>query len=49
MTGTNCSLDKRRSSGFELLRIISILLVIAYHYMIEGGYEPFTVKTLGGG
>lgn len=40
---------KRRSSGLELLRIISILMVIAGHYTVFGGYEPFTVQNLGGG
>lgn len=38
-----------RYSGLELLRIISMLMVIAGHYTVFGGYEPFTAQNLGGG
>lgn len=49
MTGRNCFPKEKRTSGLELLRIVSMLLIIAYHYMICGGYEPFSVKNLTGG
>lgn len=42
-------MNKQRTSGLELLRIISMFLIIAYHYMIFGGYEPFTVENFAGG
>ena len=29
----------KRQSNFELLRIISMILIIAHHYAIHGGFE----------
>lgn len=49
MAGGSQLVNKQRTSGLELLRIISMLLIIAYHYMIQGGYEPFSVQLLTGG
>ena len=39
----------RRVSGLELLRIISMLMIVDGHFVEFGGYEPFTVQNLGGG
>lgn len=44
--GDELSGARGRSSGLELLRIISMLMVIAGHYTVFGGYEPFTVQNL---
>ena len=35
-----------RDSGIELLRIISMFLIIFHHYFIHGGYEKFSYETL---
>lgn len=34
---------KKRNSSLELLRIICIILIIAHHYTVHGGYDVFTV------
>lgn len=35
---------KKRNSSLELLRIICMILIIAHHYTIHGGYEEFSVS-----
>lgn len=32
-------MEKKRESNFELLRIISILLIISFHYVYKSGYQ----------
>lgn len=41
-------MEKRRSSGLELLRIFSIIAVIAFHYLMHSGFPPLTVSDVGG-
>lgn len=36
---TKRPVPKTRSSNFELLRVISILLIITHHYAVHGGFE----------
>lgn len=38
-----------RNSSLELLRIICILLIIAHHYSVHGGYNEFTSLSLSAG
>ena len=40
---------KKRSSNFELLRIICMLLILVGHYSVHGGCDEFTVDTLSEG
>lgn len=40
-------LQKERNSSFELLRIISMLLIVMHHYSVHGGFDfmiPFSMK-----
>ena len=30
---------EERQSNFELLRIISMILIVAHHYAVHGGFE----------
>lgn len=36
---------EERQSNFELLRIISMILIVAHHYAVHGGFE-ITEKAL---
>lgn len=37
---------KKRNSSFELLRIISMILIITHHYSIHGGFDAITYENL---
>lgn len=40
-------LQKERNSSFELLRIISMFLIVMHHYSVHGGFDfmiPFSMK-----
>lgn len=39
-------MSKKRNSSFELLRIICMFLIIAYHYAGHGGYGTFSLNNL---
>ena len=43
------SKENVRNSSLELLRIICMLLIIAHHYSVHGGYEELTSASLPGG
>ena len=36
---------KRRNSGFEAVRVVAMLMIIAYHYVVHGT----TIEIVGGG
>lgn len=38
-----------RASGIELLRIVCMVLIVAHHYSVHGGYEAFTAGNLSAG
>lgn len=40
---------KERNSSFELLRIICIILIIAHHYSVHGGYDSFIYNNISFG
>lgn len=40
---------KKRNSSFELLRIICMILIIASHYAVHGGYDTFQLSDLSSG
>ena len=42
-------IKKERNSSLELLRIICIVLIIAHHYGIHGGYEEYTYEAIPSG
>lgn len=39
--------NSERNSSIELLRIICILLIIAHHYFVHGGFEKFSYASIG--
>ena len=43
------SKENARNSSLELLRIICMLLIIAHHYSVHGGYGELTSASLSGG
>lgn len=38
-----------RNSSIELLRIISMFVIVAYHYSLHGGYDKFSAYKFSGG
>ena len=43
------SKQKNRNSSIELLRIISMFVIVAYHYSLHGGYDKFSSYDFCGG
>lgn len=41
--------DRERSSGLELMRMLCMLLIVAHHYSVHGGYDVFTADNLSAG
>lgn len=39
--------ETKRNSSLDLLKIIGMVLIIAHHYYVHGGYEPVTVDNIG--
>ena len=39
-------LQKERNSSFELLRLISMLLIVMHHYSLHGGFDYMSTLSL---
>ena len=42
-------LRRDRRTGLDLMRIIAMLLIIAHHYVVHGGFTPVSLENFSGG
>lgn len=47
--GLRCEQKNTRNSSVELLRIISMIVIVGYHYSLHGGYDKFSSYDFCGG
>jgi len=45
MSGTNLENTKNRDSGIELFRIITMLIIVAHHYVVNSGLSDILIES----